>query len=177
MTALRGILERFTQALSCIDQCFISDETLEQLPTPSQIGKARVGEIDFNKARMRHVTQAVIALSASPGGFTASQLAARVRDCGECNYQARQAAYDLKKMRGKNLVRRVGKTRHYEPTSTGVRSLAALLVLRDKVIQPLLAASMEVRPTHGCQNPRALDKHYETIRVEIQGVFREGLAA
>ena len=26
-------------ALSCIDQCFITDETLEQLPVPAQVGK------------------------------------------------------------------------------------------------------------------------------------------
>jgi hypothetical protein len=56
---------------------------------------------------------------------------------------ARQAAYDLKKIRGRGMVRRVGKTRHYEPTSTGLKALAALPVLRDKVIKPLLAASME----------------------------------
>ncbi len=36
-------------ALSCIDQCFIADDTLEQLPTPSQVGKSKVGGIDFNK--------------------------------------------------------------------------------------------------------------------------------
>ena len=54
----------------------------------------------------------------------------------------------------------------------------ALLVLRDKVIKPLLAASMETRPTRGAQNPRALDNHYEIIRAGMKGVFRElGLAA
>jgi len=178
VTELRGILERFTKALSCIDQCFISDETLEQLPAPSQVGKTKVGGIDFNKARIRHVTAAVIALSTSPKGFTASPLAARVRDCGEPNYQARQAAYDLKKLRGKEMVQRVGKTRKYEPTSPGLKALTALLVLRDKVIKPLLAASMETHPVRGAQNPRNLDCHYETIRGGMQGVFRElGLAA
>jgi hypothetical protein len=175
---LRGILERFTQALSCIDQCFISDETLEQLPAPSQVGKTKVGGMDFNKARMRHVTEAVIALSASPNGFTASQLAARVRDCGESEYQSRQAAYDLKKLRGKQMVQRLGKTRKYEPSSSGLKAMTALLVLREKVIQPLLAASTETFPVHGAQNPRNLDRHYETIRAGMQGVFRElGLAA
>ena len=178
VTELRGILERFTKALSCIDQCFISDETLEQLPLPSQVGKTKVGGIDFNKTRIRHVTAAVVALSASPGRFTASQLADRVRACGESDYQARQAAYDLKKLRGKDMVRRLGKTRHYEPTSTGLKALAALLVLRDKVIKPLLGAAMETRPTRGALNPRDLDNHYETIRVGMQRVFRElGLAA
>lgn len=178
VTELRGILERFTKALSCIDQCFISDETLEQLPALSQIGKTKVGGIDFNKARMRHVTEAVIALSAVPRGFTASQLAARVRERGESNYQARQAAYDLKKLRGKQMVRRLGNTRNYEPTSTGLRALTALLVLRDKVIKPLLAASIETHPTHGAQNPTPLDHHYEATRTGLLGIFRElGLAA
>ncbi len=55
-------------ALSCIDQCFITDETLEQLPVPSQVGKTRVGGIDFHKPRMRWVAEAVLALSPSPGG-------------------------------------------------------------------------------------------------------------
>jgi hypothetical protein len=36
-------------ALSCIDQCFITQETLEQLPAPVPLGKTRVGGIDFNK--------------------------------------------------------------------------------------------------------------------------------
>jgi hypothetical protein len=58
-------------------------------PHKSQVGRTRVGGVDFNKARMRHVTEAVIALSASLGGFTASQLAAPVRDCGESAYESR----------------------------------------------------------------------------------------
>ena len=35
----------------CIDQCFIADKMLEQLPEPSQIGKTKVGGVDLNKAR------------------------------------------------------------------------------------------------------------------------------
>jgi hypothetical protein len=50
VTELRSILAMFTKALSCIDQCFISDDTLEQLPAPSQIGKTKVGGIDFNQS-------------------------------------------------------------------------------------------------------------------------------
>jgi len=68
----KSILGRFMDALSCIDQCFIADRMLEQLPAPSQVGKTKVGGIDLNKARMRWVVEAAIALSPSPGGFTAS---------------------------------------------------------------------------------------------------------
>ena len=117
----KDILERFVDALSCIDQCFIADSMLEQLPAPSQVGKTKVGGIDLNKPRMRWVVEAVIALwvSLSPDGFTASQLARQVRllsNQGESEYGARRAAYDLKKLRGKEIVRRIGQTRRYQST-------------------------------------------------------------
>ncbi len=176
----KSILERFMDALSCIDQCFIADRMLEQLPAASQIGKTKVGGIDLNKARMRWVIESVIALSPSPGGFTASDLANQVRVLSkqsESEYGARRAAYDLKKLRGKKIVRRIGKTRRYESMPKGLRAMAALVVLRNKAIKPLLAAAQELRPSRGAQNPRALDTHYESIRSAMQGVFQElGLA-
>jgi len=177
----KSILERFMDALSCIDQCFIADRMLEQLPAASQVGKTKVGGIDLNKARMRRVIEAVIALSPSPGGFTASDLASQVRmhsKQSESEYGARRAAYDLKKLRGKKIVRRIGQTRRYESMPKGLRAMAALVVLRNKAIKPLLAAAQALRPTRGAQNPSALDAHYETIRTAMQGVFQElGLAA
>ena len=115
----KSILTRCMDALSCIDQCFIADTLLEQLPEPSQIGKTKVGGIDLNKARMRWVAEAAIALSPSPGGFTASDLAHQVRVLSkqsESEYGPRRAAYDLKKLRGKQIVRRIaihGDTRRY----------------------------------------------------------------
>ena len=135
-------------ALSCIDQSFIADEMPEQLPASSQVGKTRVGGIDLNKPRMRWVGEAVVALSPLPGGFTASELASQVP------YDARRAAYDLKKLRGKQIVTRIGKTRRYETVAGGLKAITALIVLRNKAIKPLLAAAQELRPARHAQNPR-----------------------
>ena len=179
----KEILERFMNALSCIDQCFIADSMLEELPTPSRVGTTKVGGIDLNKPRMRWVVEAVIALclSLSPHGFTASELARQVRvlsNQGESEYGARRAAYDLKKLRGKDIVRRIGQTRRYQSTSSGLKAMVALVVLRDKAIKPLLAAAQDLRPSRGAQNPRPLDLNYEIIRTAMQVVFQElGLAA
>jgi hypothetical protein len=49
VVALKGILKRFMDALSCIHQCFIADDLLERLPAPSVVGKTKVGGIDLNK--------------------------------------------------------------------------------------------------------------------------------
>ena len=48
-------------------------------PVASQVGKTIVGGIDLNKARIRHVVEAPIALSPLPNGFIASDVAARLR--------------------------------------------------------------------------------------------------
>jgi hypothetical protein len=61
-----------------------------------------VGGIDFNKPRRRRVAEAVLALSispTSPGGFTASELAPKVRSLNRPihgDYGPRRAAYDLR---------------------------------------------------------------------------------
>src|SRR5437660_7499910 len=181
VSRLKSVLERFADALSCIDQCFIADEMLEQLPAASRVGKTIVGGIDLNKARMRRVIEALLALSSSPNGFTASEVAARVRALSKqspSQYGPRHAAYDLKKLRGKHIIRRIGHTRRYEPLLTGLRAMTALLVLRDKAIKPLLAAAQPLRPKRGAHNPKPIDLHYDGIQAAMKGVFHElGLAA
>jgi hypothetical protein len=178
---LKSMLERFADALSCIDQCFIADAMLEDLPAPSRVGRTIVGGIDLNKERIRRVVEAVIALSPLHAGFTASDLAARVGSLGghsQPPYGPRQAAYDLKKLRGKQIVRRIGHTHRYEPLPTGLKAMTALLILRNKAIKPLLAAARELRPARGEHNPKPIDAHYHTIHLAMRGVFHElGIAA
>src|ERR1700751_902368 len=107
---------------------------------------------------MRTVVEAVIALSPSPNGFTASDIAARVRErCAQ--YGPRHAAYDLKKLRGKQIVRRIGHTRRYEPLASGLRAITPLIVLRNKAIKPLLAAARPLPPPRGELNPKPLHAH------------------
>jgi hypothetical protein len=178
---LKAILERFVDALFCVDRCFIGGETLDQLPTPSLLGQTRVAGIDVNQPRTRWVAEAVLALALPPRGFTTSDLAAQVRRLGgplASSYTARRAAYDLKKFRGKQLVRRIEATRRYMSDPNGLKTLAALIVLRNHVIKPLLAAAEQTAPAQRPRNPTALDRHYAALRTEMHGLFHElGIAA
>jgi len=178
---LKGILERFMNALSFIDQCFISDDTLEHLPKPSVVGKAKIGGIDFNKERMRWVGQAILALAASPRGFTASDIARQACSLSgqsSSQYGPRRAAYDLKKLRGKQMIRRIDHTQRYEAIPSGLRALAALVVIRYQVIQPLLASALSITPSREAQHSTVLDHHYAGLRNHMHGLFQElGMAA
>lgn len=122
-----------------------------------------------------------MALALAPRGFTASDLAAQVRRLGgplASSYTARRAAYDLKKFRGKQLVRRIEGTRRYVSDPNGLKTLAALIVLRNHVIKPLLAAAEQTAPARRPRNPTALDRHYAALRTEMHGLFHElGIAA
>lgn len=177
---LKEILERFMNALSWVDACFIADDILEQLPAASWVGKTKVGGIDFNKRRIQAVVNAVLPLSASPGGFTAADVAQKVRAMNGptmSDYSSRRATYDLKKLRGKQILRKVG-GRRYEPIPEGFRAIAALVVLRDKVIRPLLASASRPTAQDTTQIATGVDKHYHALRAGMRNLFEElGVAA
>jgi len=140
---LREILNRFLNALRGMDLATLSQDSLEDWPKPSQVGKTRVGGVNVNQPRMRAVLAAVLALAATPQGFRCADLAAQVQASTSSPYTPRQAAYDLKKLRGKNLVRKLDHSRRYEPVPEGLQNMAALLILREKVLKPVLAGAGE----------------------------------
>lgn len=173
---LTEILSRFLNALRGVDTPFLADETWESLPTPSQVGACRVGGVDFHKPRMRAVMAAIVALSPKSKGFSASDLASEVcRQIGQSSkaYGPTQAAYDLKKLRGKSLVTKLGKSRRYEPTSDGLRAITALSVLRDKVLKPLLAATISGERRLQPLTTTVLDQRYEAVRKEMALLLNE----
>jgi DNA-binding transcriptional ArsR family regulator len=117
--------------------------------------------------------EAVIALAPSPGGFTAAQHAEKVREIMDTTYSARQSSYDLKKLRGKELVKKISsRGRYYEPTPDGLRAMAALVVLRDKVIKPLLTYNGRCKPGSKTAATADLDARYQAVQREMQQLFR-----
>jgi hypothetical protein len=175
VSRLTGMVERFCTTLDCVDVGFLPDhDILDELPLPSRIGATRIGGVDLNKPRIRTALAAALALSAAPGGFTVKDLAAKVHNTtGNADYTIRQAAYDLRKLRGKHLVDKPGRTRRYHVPPQPARTITALLTLRDHVIGPILAG---VHSPHNRPKPAhstTIDRHYETMRTHMQTLFRE----
>jgi hypothetical protein len=176
---LHGILERFLTTLDCVDVAFITDQMLDQLPLACHLGKTRVGGIDLNNPRIRSLLTATLALSPAPRGFCLADLQAKVHAMtGRHSYTKREAAYDLKKLRAKQLVAKLGRSRRYQVVPAGIRAITALLILRDNVIKPLLAG---VKTSSPCSKPpisTLIDQRYDQLRTDIQFVFEElGIAA
>jgi hypothetical protein len=169
---LAGVAGRFATALDCADTGFIADGLLDQLPLPSRIGAVRAGGIDLNKPRVRAALSAALTLAVSPDGFTVAQHAAAVqRMTGMAGYTIRQSAYDLRKMRGKNLAVKPGRSRRYHIPPEAARTIAALLALRDQVIAPIIAGIRSPRMGRKPAHWTAVDRDYEQLRVSMQTLF------
>ena len=117
-------------------------------------------------------SSAAIALAPAPGGFTAAEHAARVRQItGHDGYTTRQAAYDLRKLCGK-LISKPGRTRRYHVPPPAARTISALLTLRDHVIASILAGIRSPRVGREPKIWTAADRDYETLRIGMQTLFR-----
>jgi hypothetical protein len=172
---LAAMVDRFTSMLDCVDVAFLPDGILDQLPNPSQIGAGRVGGVDINKPRARAALTAVLALAVAPDGFTVGDLASKVRSLTGKNqdeFTVRQAAYDLRKLRAKQLVLKPGRTRRYQVPGEAARTIAALLALRDEVISPILAGIRSPRQGRKPATWTRVDRDYEALRIDMHNLFQ-----
>ena len=174
VTRLAGMTERFCTTLDCVDTGDLPDGTLDRLPLPARIGRTRIGGIDLNKPRIRAALAAVLALAAAPDGIAVKDLAAKVQAIGApTGSTIRQAADDLRKLRGKDLVVKPGRSRRYQVPPPAARTIAGLLTLRDQVIGPIVAGVRSPRlgrkPTHWT----AIDRDYETLRIGMPTLFHD----
>jgi len=171
--SLFGLASRFVTALDCADIGFLPDGLLDELPLPAQSGTGTIAGVDLNKPRIRAALSAALALAPAPGGFTVAEHAARVRAiAGHDGYTTRQAAYDLRKLRGKHLISKPGRTRRYHVPPDGARTIAALLTLRDHVIAPILAGVRSPRMGRKPKIWTPVDRDYEILRIDMQTLFR-----
>src|SRR6267154_1646079 len=109
---------------------------------PAQAGASRIAGVDLNKPRIRAALSAALALAPAPGGFTAAEHAARVRQiAGHDGYTTRQAAY-------------------------------ALLTLRNHLIAPIIAGIRSPRMGRKPKIWTDADRDYEALRIGMQTLFR-----
>jgi hypothetical protein len=177
---MSGMRVRFLNTVQVAHVSFLDQGAFERWAEPSTRGTRRLAGIDLNKARNRHVVDAVVGLATQPAGFSLAELAEAVRartGWGPKRYSVRQAAYDLAKLRGKKLVRRKDQSRRYVSDPSGVRTMCAYLLLREKVIKPLLAGVVR-RTGRPPKVLHPLDQHYVNLRVELNRTFETlGLTA
>lgn len=170
LAQMRETVANFLNVVQAVHRCQVGARQLDALPAPSACGAKRIAGVDLQKPRMQAVAAGVIALAAAPHGFTAEQLAAqtkRHRPRLRRKYGVRQAAYDLRKLRAKGLVKRIAKTRRYRVRKAAIKTLAGWFILREKVIKPVLAGVCRPRVGRPQKCPSVLDEHYRALQQQM----------
>jgi hypothetical protein len=175
LARLQQVIVEFLGGVQAAHLSFLEAPPLDALATPTVRGQKRVAGVDLQKPRMRAVAEAVVVLAAAPGGFTAAQLADRVRaQQGRrmAGCQPRKAAYDLRKLRGKALVERIGGTRGYRVRRPGLRTLAGLLIRREKVLKPVRAGVGRPKRGRPPKNIHPLAVHDQQLQCEMRATLQ-----
>lgn len=136
---LETIMRSFLSNLEYAHVATISQTGLEEISMPSQSGVNRLAGIDFHKARSKQVALVLLALSIKPGGFTSKDLAVEIAARYIPNYSCRNASYDIKKFRGKNMVLKIPGKIKYEVTEKGVKYMAAILCMMKTQLPSILS--------------------------------------
>jgi hypothetical protein len=175
LAELQRMTVDFLNIVQAADVNFLDEKILDTLPQPVQRGKQRLAGVDLQKPRMRAVAEAVVALCTNPSGFTSKQLCEKVAESWPQStqpYTCRNAAYDLRKLRGKELVERIDNTCRYRLLTRGVHVLAGMITLREKVIRPVLAGLAKPKPGPKPKNSHPIDQHYRNLRDEMKATFK-----
>lgn len=170
LARLQRMVVEFLAVVQAAHVSFLDAHSMDRLSTPSARGGRRIAGVDLQKPRMRAVAEAILALAATPEGFTTKQLARQVlRQQGrkQVGYSIRKAAYDLRKLRSKGLIERRDGTRRYRVCQPGIRQLAGLLILREKVIKPVLAGLCHPKRGRPPKNIHPLDLHYQNLQRDM----------
>jgi hypothetical protein len=69
------------------------------------------------------------------------------------------------------MVQKIATSRRYEPIPKGLRAITALVILREKVIRPLLAASQVPESKTNLNYPTPVDQHYDRLQHGMRGLF------
>jgi hypothetical protein len=85
----------------------------------------------------------------------------------DSRYDPRRAAHDLWKVRGKEWVSKVPDSRRHFILQQAVRTIAALVILREKILRPILAGVGKPKTGRKPKNRSSIDQHYQAVRQDM----------
>src|SRR5215471_4293641 len=139
---------------------------LAALAKPTLIGQRRVPGLKLHDDRVIRMLESLL----QPGGFvrnwTARELHTRViarHRLTDDDYRLSQLRYDLGKLRAKGLVERIGKSRRYCLTPTGLKLGVLLVKLRLRLLGPLISLIRQPNTNPAVRRSNSVDAAYREV--------------
>jgi hypothetical protein len=167
---LETIMESFLSNLDFAHVATIDDETFEFISDPTLTGKNRLAGIDFTKGRMKKIASILLCLSMKPDGFTSMDAVSEINARFDLHYSRRNASYDIRKFRGKGMVKKVDRHMKYVLTEDGIKTIAGILSLLTKQIPSVVTIIQSPWKETEKEKLFELDKHLFNMQKETEGI-------
>jgi hypothetical protein len=163
-----------------LDQEQISQDSFLSLQEMRQLGQSTVLEDGQRASAVRFGDQRTMAVLAALAGQTfipteignrtLRSVVAQLLQAAPRAYTSAQMTYDLRRLRLKGLLERIGHSHHYRLTALGIRVVTFFTRLDARIFRPGLAATVpnQARPSPLAQ---ALDRVAEIIQSWIDEAF------
>ncbi|MCK5266653.1 MAG: hypothetical protein KAR07_00670 [Spirochaetes bacterium] len=177
VSKLNTIMNSFMDNLCYTHVSLLDDGSLKKLISPSKKGTQRLAGVDINKGRTIAVMESVVTLAIKPNGYTAKDVAILMKERMDKkqvkDYSPAKAAYDVRKLRGKGLVVKIGKSRKYKTTKKGMETILAVLVLTQKTMPTILSSINKEAVPDNHEKIQNIDNIYMNIRNEIREIHQQ----
>jgi len=166
---LQDIMNSFMNNLLYAHVSVLNDGSLKNLISPTKKGKSRLAGLDINKERNQAIMATVLALSIKPHGYTIVDVAIKMKE-KITDYTSRNAAYDIRKLIGKGLVKKQTGTRRYLTTQKGMQEIVAILAFMQKHLPCVLSAINKISISNDPHVISIFDSCCLNIRNEIKKI-------
>ena len=134
------------------NRCLRDAETADAQPAPDVVTFCRVTQpsktddglhaagLRFGEARVMTVLAALVGFCHLVAGFRNREMVERVCRLGAAPYSARQATYDLRRLKRKGLIVKIAHTHRYQLTNLGRRVAVLFTKTYGRVLAPGLSA-------------------------------------
>ena len=147
---------------------------LTELAKTEQRGDKRITGIRIDDQRVMGVIEALVHSSNLVSHFTNKSLRKevhRIRSIGEDEYGSTKMGYDLKRLVVKGIVKKVEGSHRYIFTKTGHKVCVMLLLLKNRVIEPLLSGILSCVKTGGNHIKSKIIESYGKLDSLLDEIF------
>jgi hypothetical protein len=153
---MEQMVAAYHNTLQAADQCRLPSDVLENLQAPTIQNHLRIPGIQLTHRRVMTVLRTAVELAKQPDGFTAAELYAQVVERLQMPaYTKSQLAYDLRTLKAKVIIAKIAGRQRYRFTTDGLRSAVGLIVFREEMLAPVLAAALLDKkrgPNNSCRS-------------------------
>jgi hypothetical protein len=138
--------------------CAIETAAFERISQPYIREGQRTGALRFGDPRAMALAGALAMTIHTVAGFTNRSLRAHVAGLLGAPYTANQMTYDLRRLRLKDLIRRLPRSNTYVLTPDGVAFAVFYTKLGNRLLEPLMATHAPVAPLELRRALRVIDR-------------------